>query len=507
MKNFRLIPMLSLSALCAFGVQSCSDDEGDSYINGTTIDVLYKNASINEPLNFSLGAGFQMIAVDCDGDWTATVSDPTLEYNPSDSTQLTDISRWICISNHAGAPTTLASDSTKNLSWIKVSFKYNESEDRSADIVFTSGNVSKTITINQYGAGADPGDFFETAYLFRENLKVGYNLGNTLDADPQPSKWFKPKDDLDYETSWGQPVTTPEIINTLVERGFNVIRIPVTWFPHMEEDGTVRELWMNRVQEVVDYVINSGAYCILNVQHDTGARNGRTDGAGWIKADIDVYETTTVKFQYLWKQIAERFRDYDEHLLFEAFNEILDDDDEWGDPAKTSAFTAITKLEQDFVDVVRATGGNNEYRNLVVNTYGAGHTQKKLDNFQVPQDKHRGHLLASIHSYDPYNFCNNNDEWNIYVFDDACKKEIDEMFSMINNAFNNLGIPYIYGEFGAIDDEEKEMGERVKYAQYMTQKFQDYGTTGLWWMGLFDRNEMEWYEPEIVSAIMAPYEK
>jgi len=496
---------ITFCVLAALGFGSCSDNDSNGTKAGTQLDVCYRGNSITEPLEFSLGAGFQMLSVSCDGDWTASIDDESIEYNPSDTTEVADASRWLSISNHAGyADHYVAADDTTYGSWIKIQFKYNESVDRSATITFRSGDISKTITITQQGAGADAGDYFQTAYLFREAIGIGYNLGNTLDSDPDLevySKWFKPTSDLDWETVWGQPVTTQEMLDTIVGRGFNVIRVPVTWFPHMEEDGTVREIWMNRVQEVVDYVINTGAYCILNVQHDTGARNGRTDGAGWIKADITAYEETAPKFKYLWQQIAERFIEYDEHLLFEAFNEILDEDDEWGDPSRSTAYTAISYLEQDFVDAVRATGGNNEYRNLVVNTYSAGHTTAKLNGFSVPTDIHRGHLLASIHSYDPYNFCNNNDEYNIYTFDDACKAEIDEMFEMINNRFNELGIPYIYGEFGAIDEEEKDMGERVKYAQYMRQKFTDYNTTGLWWMGLFDRNEMEWYEPEIVAAL------
>lgn len=485
-------------------MQSCDDDK-DNISKGSFLEVLYNGEAVNAPLEFSLGGGFQMLSVKCDGDWTATVDDQTIEYTPQNQEQADDLTRWISISNHAGSASYYDEDSVYHSSWVKVSFKYNESEDRSASITFKSGNLSKTVQINQFGAGAEPGDFFQTAYLLRESIHIGYNLGNTLDANPEKSRWFNPKSDLDYETSWGQPVTTPEIINEIVGKGFDIIRIPVTWHPHMDADGTVSEVWMNRVQEVVDYVLNAGAYCILNVQHDTGARNGRTDGAAWLKADLEAYPESSVKFKYLWQQIADRFKDYGEKLVFEAFNEILDENDEWGDPSSKDAYNAITKLEQDFVNTVRESGGNNEYRNLIVNTYSAGHTNAKLDNFVVPTDKHRGHLLASIHSYDPYNFCCDNEDWNIFTFDSNCEKEIDDMFAMINNRFNFLGIPYIYGEFGAIDEDNKDMGERVKYAKYMMKKFQDYGTTGLWWMGLFDRHEMEWYEPEIVDALQAPF--
>jgi len=514
-KNNKFLFTLALTAVASLAMQSCSDEESTD-IKGSSIDILYDGKTVSDVLEFSMGGSFQMLAVHCDGDWTASIDDEGIEYNPADSAQANDLTRWIYLSNHAGFP-----DKTDNegnfmdYSWIKVQFKYNESVDRTAHITFKTGDLSKTIAITQQGAGADVGDFFETAYQFRNNITIGYNLGNTLDSDPElttsTKKWFKNwKDDLAWETVWGQPKTTQELIDEIVGKGFDVIRVPVTWFPHfdIQEDGTVvvREVWMNRVKEVVDYVINSGAYCILNVQHDSGASNGRTDGAGWLKANLDEYPATSIRYKSLWKQIAEEFKDYDHHLLFEAFNEILDEDDEWGDPSKETAYTAISKLEQDFVDVVRATGSNNEYRNLVINTYGAGHSAAKLEGMKIPNDVHRAHIIASIHSYDPYNFCNNNDEWNIYMFDDNCKKEIDDMFTMIHNRFNYLGVPYFYGEFGAID-EDKDTGERVKYAQYMVQKFQAFETKGLWWMGLIDRAEMDWYDSEIVDAITAPYKK
>ena len=141
------------------------------------------------------------------------------------------------------------------------------------------------------------------------------------------------------------------------------------------------------------------------------------------------------------------------------------------------------------------------YRNLIVNPYSAGHTLAKLNGFNAPNDVVAGHILATVHSYDPYNFCNDNGEWNIEAFDSSCEKEIDEMFTMVDKRFaQELGLPYFYGEFGALDD-KKLMAERVKYATYMAKKFKAYNTTGLWWMGLLDRKKVEWTESEIVEAL------
>lgn len=157
------------------------------------------------------------------------------------------------------------------------------------------------------------------------------------------------------------------------------------------------------------------------------------------------------------------------------------------------------------------TGGNNAYRNLAVTTYAASCDQNALDGFQAPTDIHDNHIYVSLHNYNPYNFCNDNSginpdgttyDYNIRVFDNDCKAEIDDYMSRTSARFNRLGLPYIFGEFGAIDA-NKDMGERVKYANYVATQMKKYNTTGLWWMGLYDRSTHEWYEEEIVDALKA----
>lgn len=478
MKKINYILGLLFLALASVMVQSCSDDK--TAVADATFINIYSNGATLETLNLPLSASSQMIGIRSDADWTAK----------SDAD-------WCTISNHEGYG--YGADSTF---YVRISADKNEGARRSANITFTAGSVTKVLTIAQKGSDMDPGDPFESTYKVVENIRLGYNLGNTLDSDPdlEASSWWQPKSDLDWETVWGQPKTTQLIIDAIAERGFNIIRVPVTWFPHMDENWQVKDIWMNRVQEVVDMVLQSGCYCILNVQHDSGAKNGRTDGAGWLNANPDEFAESAPKFESLWQQIATRFKDYDEKLLFEAFNEILDGEDTWGDPVNKECYNTIFKLEDIFVKTVRATGGNNEYRNLVINTYSAGQTQAKLDGFQVPDDVHPNHLMASIHCYDPYNFCCDNGEYNVFVWDSSCEKELDDLTLRVNNRFNTLGIPYIYGEFGAID-EAKDMGERIKYAKYMVSKMNLYNTKGLWWMGLYNRRKKSWYEAELTDAL------
>ena len=486
----------ALLLLLAFVAGACSDSDTTKTVdNGrrsgaaTVLELLNSEENALSSLSFSLGASNYIIGVNCDGDWTAKAD-----------------ADWVTLSNYAGY------GFVNKFSYTKVSVSKNEGAERTATVTISSGSLSKTVTITQKGSDTDPGDTFMSAFEFIENLKLGYNLGNTLDCnpditDPSTASWFKPASDLDWETVWGQPKTTQEIIDAIAEKGFNVIRVPVTWYPHMDADGNVNEVWMNRVQEVVDMVLKADCYCILNVQHDSGTRGSRTDGAGWLQASMDEYDATSVKFKKLWTQIATRFKDYGDHLLFEAFNEILDNNDNWGDPSDESAYTAITKLEQDFVDVVRATGGNNEFRNLVVNPYSAGSTAARLAGFQCPNDLHAAHLLASVHSYDPYWFCNDaskkeDEAYYINMFDSSCQTEIDAIFQRIEKRFlSDLGMPYFLGEFGAIGT-HPDIAERIKYAKYMKQKLAQYNTTGLWWMGLINRQTLDWYESEIVDALM-----
>ena len=143
---------------------------------------------------------------------------------------------------------------------------------------------------------------WETVQSALKSIHAGWNLANSLDAVrndlPYGSKVS------DFETGWGQPVTTPEMIHMMKEAGFNAIRVPVTWSQHMDEGGNVRKEWMDRVEQVVKYVLDENMYCIVNVHHDTG-----TDG--WIRADWNTYLGAKDKFRKLWKQIADRFKKYD----------------------------------------------------------------------------------------------------------------------------------------------------------------------------------------------------
>ncbi|MDE7086184.1 MAG: cellulase family glycosylhydrolase, partial [Prevotella sp.] len=207
---------------------------------------------------------------------------------------------------------------------------------------------------------------FETATEAVKNMGLGWNLGNTLDANSQKvyditQSNYWGQQDVTSETCWGQFTTQPALLQMFKDAGFGAIRVPETWYNHIDSNGNVDAAWMKRVREVVDYVVNAGLYCIVNVHHDTGA-----DGDGfksWLKADATSYANNKARYENLWRQIAEEFRDYDQHLLFEGYNEMLDSYNSWcfatfNSPNKydaagaLKAYQAINNYAQSFVDVV-----------------------------------------------------------------------------------------------------------------------------------------------------------
>ena len=308
---------------------------------------------------------------------------------------------------------------------------------------------------------------FETAKEAVKNMGVGWNLGNTLDACSGGAQG------LESETYWGQPVTKPELLKMMKEAGFGAIRVPVTWYNHMDADGKVDAAWMKRVHEVVDYVIDQGMYCIVNVHHDTG------DGKQWLHASTTTYNSVKSKFEYLWRQIATEFKDYDQHLLFEAYNEMLDDNKRWNEPATDDGYKAINNYAKSFVTTVRNTGGNNKQRNLVVNTYSASNSANAMKALELPEKSE--HIIFQLHSYP--NWLNESN----------ARSRIDNLMSNIKSNLLNRA-PVIIGEYATLTTETTPNIEYYNtnrkvalYAMdYLVKQAKIAGIGTFYWMGLSD---------------------
>lgn len=347
---------------------------------------------------------------------------------------------------------------------------------------------------------------FESSYEAVANMGVGWNLGNTLESvwtgDTDGRDWKK------WETGWGQAVTTPELISMMRDAGFGAIRVPVSWGVHMDADGKVYDEWMDRVEQVVGYVLDAGLYCIINVHHDTGA----DEELAWLVASPEGYTAEKTRFEALWKQIALRFKDYDQRLLFESFNEMLDKNRSWcfasfnaGYDAELAAgaYKAINDYAQSFVNIVRSTGGNNAVRNLVVNTYGAcngggdwnPHLQDPLKEMKMPSDKVEDHILFQVHSYPQ--------------IDDlgAMEREMSKMLDDLERYLVSLGGPVIVGEWGTFS-ENPSVENYCHYARWFVGECKRRGIGTFHWMSLSDgvyRSIPCFSYPELAEAIVKGY--
>jgi len=382
---------------------------------------------------------------------------------------------------------------------------------------------------------------FESATEAVKNMHVGWNLGNTLESNSGDvnNMWIEAWGNAtpsSYETAWGQPVTKPELLKMFKDAGFNAIRVPVTWYPHMEatfssvkwdnatqkltpwdmasdDIGTkIQQTWMKRVHEVVDYVISQGMYCILNVHHDTGASN-----TAWLIASEADYNKQKSRFEAVWTQIAEEFKDYGDHLLFEGYNEMLDKYDSWCFASYNSAsrynatdaneaYQAINDYAQSFVNAVRATGGLNAQRNLIVCTYGAccgsgtwnSHLQDPLKAMALPDDQTSGHLLFEVHCYpDVKNLSN-------------VKKEVTQTITALKTHLASKGAPVIFGEWGTSTDGayDNYRSNMLAYARYMVEQAKANDMATFYWMGLSDgdnRSVPQFNQADLKDAIIKGY--
>ena len=359
-------------------------------------------------------------------------------------------------------------------------------------------------------------DTFESATTAVKKMGVGWNLGNTLDANDATKTWTTT---AEHETCWGQPVTKRELITMMKEAGFGAIRVPVTWYQEMDSEGKIKDAWMKRVKEVVDYVIGEGMYCILNVHHDTGADGGTFKS--WIKADEANYTQNKPKFEYIWKQIGETFKDYDEHLLFEGYNEMLDATSCWNYPTSVGTYDAdyakksletINNYAQSFVDAVRSTGGNNVIRNLIVNTYAAsaggnwGHANTVVEQLKLPTDKVSNHLIVEVHSYP--NISNGFSKEITYI---------DWLFNNIKEKLiDRLKVPVIIGEWGTSNvdggagktDYDVRKSDFFQFVDYWIKKAKELDIATYYWMGLSDgayRSVPAFNQPDLAERIAKAY--
>lgn len=291
-----------------------------------------------------------------------------------------------------------------------------------------------------------------------------------------------------YETYWGNPSTTKRMIDAVKDAGFKSIRIPVTFTNHMDKNMNIDKEWLARIAEIVNYAFSNDMYCIINIHHDRE----------YLVADGVNVEIYKKNLKVMWKQIAEYFANYGDKLLFESFNEILNPKEDWNHPTAPE-LEAVNALNQTFVDTVRACGGNNATRYLIVAPYASGVEQKFLDAFQMPTDTVEDRLIAEIHNYDTEKF--------------------EDLFQHLYKNFTSKDIPLIIGEWAVSTKLGKQ--KRVQAATEYQQLCSRYKISCFWWdsggtienyydtesdtYALLDRNSVTWYDADVVSAFTNAY--
>ncbi len=360
-----------------------------------------------------------------------------------------------------------------------------EHKNKVEDIAELTGSAGTT-------ASSDEVNSMTSAEIVAD-IKVGWNLGNTLDSHNTYGS--------DTETGWGNPKTTQAMIDAVQAAGFNAVRVPVTWAEHMSDDGTIDSAWMARVKEVVDYAYNNGMYVILNVHHDD---------AYWLVPTYSQQAQVEKKLVRIWEQLCDTFGGYDHHLIFEGMNEprVIGSATEWsgGTPEERDV---INQLYAKFVETVRSTGGLNADRTLVISSHAQSITEAAVSAVKVPDDDH---VIVSIHSYAPWDFCGTDNARNTWG-SDADKAELDKNFQFLADTFISKGVPVIIDEFGAVNKNENT-ADRAAYFEYYIKSAKDHGIKCFVWdngainadgdngFGLLNREECTWYYPSIVNGIM-----
>ncbi len=335
-------------------------------------------------------------------------------------------------------------------------------------------------------------------------MKVGWNLGNTLEA-------------IGGETAWGNPKTNQRLIDSVKAAGFNAVRIPVAWSVFSDSSNyLIKAEWMARVEEVVNYVLKNDMYAIINIHWD----------GGWMQPTYARQKYVNNRFAIMWKQIAVHFRDYNDHLLFAGTNEVMRDGD-YGTPTE-EYYTVQNGFNELFVKTVRSTGGRNTYRHLVIQGFNTN-IDHCVNFLKIPADPTPQRLMIEVHYYDPYNFTLNEQsnviQWGKNATDPsktetwANEEWADNQFLKMKTTYVDKGYAVLVGEyaaarrsFGNNTMNKAHQEYRNYWVYYVTRSMAKNGLIPFYWdtgflSGLFVRATGKQYSPELIRTIMKAVEE
>ena len=322
----------------------------------------------------------------------------------------------------------------------------------------------------------------QSAFDITSQMVIGWNLGNSLDStndnltmDSSPKK---------FAMAWGNPEPTKELIEAVKNGGFNTIRIPTTWYQHLYLDESTNTYkidakWLAYVKQFVDYAYDMDMFVILNVHHEN-----------WVnvaKFTDETYNDASKKLNDIWSCLAETFKDYDQHLVFEGMNEPRETNNpsnsEWGD-GDANSWNYINRLNQVFVDAVRGQGSSyNKERLLMLPGYHAGNSVSTVRAIEIPENS--GNVALSVHAYNPYFFCMDTSNMANHTYPGASgygsdyKTELQTMFNSYKSIIAEKNVPIVMGEFSASDFNNTE--SRINWAKDYLSMAKDAGIPCVLW--------------------------
>jgi aryl-phospho-beta-D-glucosidase BglC (GH1 family) len=315
-------------------------------------------------------------------------------------------------------------------------------------------------------------------------MQPGWNLGNTLDA-------MCCSEGAD-ETAWGNPRVDDTFFDDIKAEGFNSVRIPVSWGNHTgpAPDYSIDPATMERVQEIVDYALESDLYVMINTHHDSWQ---------WITnlADPEQHDAVKAQFDATWTQISDTFKDYPQELTFEPLNEV--GFDEALTPGHETDHELMAELNGSFYEIVRGSGGNNDDRLLVLETLHTSADQVHLDALAAEIEAFDDPMLAATtHNYSFWPFSVNVAGYPSY--NEEVQQMLVDTFQAHVDTFTSKGIPVIIGEYSLLDnyDNKVERGEYLKFFEHFGYLARTSGITTMWWDNgtHFDRFKREWRDQE-----------
>jgi len=319
-----------------------------------------------------------------------------------------------------------------------------------------------------------------------EAMQPGWNLGNTFDATGE-------------EESWGNPRTTKALIDQIAAQGYKSIRIPITWKHRMGDapDYTIEASFLDRIQEVIDWSLDAGLYVMINLHHDSG---------WWVINMETEHDEVLGRFQSLWTQISDRFKDYPQKLMFESINEPRFSDD-WNKDTP-EYFEMLDELNTSFFQIVRASGGSNATRPLVLPSLTASGSQIRLDELsKTIANLNDDNIIATIHYYGFWPFSVNIA--GVTTFNQEVRNDIIQTFDRAYNTFVAKGIPVIVGEFGLLGFDKSlgtiQHGEMLKFFEFLTYYAKEKSLTHMLWDNgqHFDRRAGKWSDPDLHQVMAA----